>query len=203
MWYWWQEYGSSNETLSVKYQSEWASGLAKTTIERTKITLDLAQKTIGSTTLYSQWNIVFNIKRYNPTPVCVRRKSVYLTVFFNSTVFSQDSTLLLKSKTKHSEQQYPMKYPKCLNSKTKHSRSKTKHWQLENEAPYFLWENPFEQRQKPNFLLLNRSKINFLLKKRFVLLLYQIIPKIDRFWAVSYYILLHWKYLSFTNSFQQ
>ena len=29
--------------------------------------MDLAQQKIGSATLYSQWNIVFN-KRYDPTP---------------------------------------------------------------------------------------------------------------------------------------
>ena len=38
----------------VSYLIERASGLAQRTIERTKITMDLAQKTIGSTTLYSQ-----------------------------------------------------------------------------------------------------------------------------------------------------
>ena len=38
----------------VSYLIERASGLAKRTIERTKVTMDLAQKTIGGTTLYSQ-----------------------------------------------------------------------------------------------------------------------------------------------------
>ena len=38
----------------VSYLIEQGSGLAKRAIERTKITMDLAQKTIGSTTLYSQ-----------------------------------------------------------------------------------------------------------------------------------------------------
>ena len=40
------------KTWVVSYLIERASGLAKRTIERTKITMDLAQKTIGSTTLY-------------------------------------------------------------------------------------------------------------------------------------------------------
>ena len=38
----------------VSYLIEQGLGLAKRTIERTKITMDLVQKTIGSTTLYSQ-----------------------------------------------------------------------------------------------------------------------------------------------------
>ena len=50
----------------VSYLIERVSGLAKRTLEPTKITKDFAQKTIGSTTLYSQRNIAFN-KRYDPT----------------------------------------------------------------------------------------------------------------------------------------
>ena len=48
-------YMCSTQTFGVvSYFIERASGLAKRTIARTKITMDLAQKTIGSTTLYSQ-----------------------------------------------------------------------------------------------------------------------------------------------------
>ena len=38
----------------MSYVIERASGLAKRTIERTKITMDCTQKKIGGTTLYSQ-----------------------------------------------------------------------------------------------------------------------------------------------------
>ena len=65
----------------VSYLIERASGLAQRTIERTKITMDLAQKTIGSTTLYSQWNIVFN-KRYDPTQKCGPAWFLFDCLFF-------------------------------------------------------------------------------------------------------------------------
>ena len=54
-------------TLRVgSYLTERGSGLGKRTIERTKRTMDLAPKTKESTTLYNQWNLVFN-ERYDPT----------------------------------------------------------------------------------------------------------------------------------------
>ena len=81
-----------------------------------------------------------------------------------------------KLSTKHPKGRNRTEHPKSKtksnpNSKMKHSKLENEASKFENEAPYLPLEDRFDQRQRPNLLLLIRIKIKFLLNIVFLLFL--------------------------------
>ena len=81
-----------------------------------------------------------------------------------------------KLSTKHPKGRNRTEHPKSKtksnpNSEKKHSKLENEASKFKNEAPYLPLEDRFDQRQRPNLLLLIRIKIDFLLKIVFLLFL--------------------------------